>query len=383
MQKIRYRLCFNYANRLNKQGYAPVALECRQGQRKIYISSKVMLRPEQWGNGMVINHDNGMKLTAYLVRWMHEIEEIELDGILKGKNITLYQLKMAIKSGIRSNTTIKEFVESVIMVSSNRKDTTKRGYKYLVDEIENTYGKLTIDDITHDFIEKYRSDMRKEKLSENTIKGRLKLMRCLINEALKRSLITDDPFKFITIGDMSARQGYLSNEEVEEIGKLELKDRKERHIRDAFIFCCYVGLRYSDFVNLKTENINNNILSLKQQKTRNSLNIPLEHLFDGKPLEIISKYRSVESFAKIGCNTTVNRALKEIAKKAGINRRLFWHLARHTCATLLNQAGLRMQEIQKILGHSKMETTYRTYAETSISQIDNSLRRAFTSGFVK
>lgn len=380
MQKIRYRLCFNYANRLNKQGYAPVALECRQGQRKIYISSKVMLRPEQWNRGMVVNHDNGDKLTAYLVRWMHKIEEIELDGILNGKKITLYQLKMAIKSGIRSNTTIKEFVESVIMVSSNRKDSTKRGYKYLVDEIESTYGKLTIEDITHDFIERYRSDMRKEKLSENTIKGKLKLMRCLINEALKRSLITDDPFKFITIGDMSARQGYLSLEEVERIRKLELKDRKERHIRDAFVFCCFVGLRYSDFVNLKTENIRNNILSLKQQKTRNSLNIPLEHLFEGKPLEIISMYRSVESFAKVGCNTTVNRALKDIAKKAGINRRLFWHLARHTCATLLNQAGLKMQEIQKILGHSKMETTYKTYAETSISQIDNSLRRAFMGG---
>lgn len=376
MEKIRYRLCYNYAHRLNRFGLAAVALECRQGHRRIYISSKVMLRPDQWDNGIVVNHSNGSKLTAYLVRWMHEVEEMELDGILQGKRMTPYQLKMAVKSGIKANPTIRDFVESVID-ASNRTETTKRGYRYLVDNIERAYGKLTLDDITHDFVEGYRRALRKERLSENTIKGRLKLLRCIINEALKRNLITDDPFKFITIGDMSAREGYLSAEEVERIGSVELPDKREKHIRDAFLFCCYTGLRYSDFVSLRTENIRNNILSMKQQKTRSRLNVPLENLFQGKPLKIISMYRNIEEFANIGCNTTVNRMLKEIARKAGISRRIFWHLARHTCATLLNQAGLQMQEIQKILGHSKMETTYKTYAETSVSQIDNSLKRAF------
>lgn len=85
--------------------------------------------------------------------------------------------------------------------------------------------------------------------------------------------------------------------------------------------------------------------------------IPLGSLFHGIPLEIMRRYRSVETFADIGHNTTDNRMLKDIARKAGVKKNLHYHLARHTCATLLNLYGLKMQEIQQILGHARMETT--------------------------
>lgn len=65
MDKIRFRLCYDYGNRLNKQGMAPVALECRQGTKKMYISSKVLIYPYQWEKGMVVNHENAEKLTAF------------------------------------------------------------------------------------------------------------------------------------------------------------------------------------------------------------------------------------------------------------------------------------------------------------------------------
>ena len=83
MDKIRYRLCYNYSNRLNKNGMAPVSLECRQGERKMYLSSKVMIYPNQWDKGMVVNHENAEKLTAYLIHWKNGIEEAELDNLLR------------------------------------------------------------------------------------------------------------------------------------------------------------------------------------------------------------------------------------------------------------------------------------------------------------
>lgn len=64
--KIRYRLVYNYSGKLNKEGKAPVALECRQGKKKMYISSGVLLSSNQWRKGQVINHANANKLTIYL-----------------------------------------------------------------------------------------------------------------------------------------------------------------------------------------------------------------------------------------------------------------------------------------------------------------------------
>lgn len=107
LPKIRYRLVWNYANKLNAQGMAMVAVECRQERRKMYIKSNVMLRPNQWSKGMVVNHDNADKLTAYLTRWRNQIEEIELNALLKGRHLSLSQLKTAIKTGIHTSANLK------------------------------------------------------------------------------------------------------------------------------------------------------------------------------------------------------------------------------------------------------------------------------------
>ena len=265
LQKIRYRLCWNYAGKLNKNGLAPIALECRQGTKKMYLTSNVLISKDQWGKGMVVNHDNAEKLTTYLTHWRNEIEEIELDALLKGKHLTLFQLKTAVKTGVRSNATIREFSNSVIKGSSRKKN-TQRSYDYLCNEIEKDFGRLTLDDITHDWIEKYRAKLREMKLSENTIKGRLKALRCLVNEALKRNLITDDPFKFITIGNMTARVGYLEAEEIQKLEELELCGLEEK-TRDLFLLACFCGLRWGDLSTLEEATIEDGILSKKIHKT--------------------------------------------------------------------------------------------------------------------
>lgn len=75
--KIRYRLVFNYANRLNKHGLAPISVECRQGCRKLYLSTNILVKPCQWQCGRVVEHENADKITAYVVKYRNSIEEVE------------------------------------------------------------------------------------------------------------------------------------------------------------------------------------------------------------------------------------------------------------------------------------------------------------------
>lgn len=359
LPKIRYRLCWNYSCKLNRDLLAPIALECRQGSRKMYISSKVMLSEGQWHRGMVVNHENAEKLTAYLIHWRNSVEEIELDALLKGKHLTLFQLKTAIKSGVRPNATIREFVESVIG-SSDRKKATQRSYQYLCNEIEKDYGRITLDDITHDWIEKYRAALKKTGVSENTIRGRMKLLKCITNEAMKRNLITDDPFKFITIGHMTARVGYLEADEVRRLEELELSGQEEK-VRDIFLLACYTGLRYGDLSTLEEATIENGILSKKMHKTNFWVHIPIDTIFWGKARKIIDKYPNIRELSHAACNTTINRVLKTLAVKAGISKNIYCHLGRKTCSCLLNQMGMNLQDISAILGHTTTEITSKHY----------------------
>lgn len=60
--------------------------------------------------------------------------------------------------------------------------------------------------------------------------------------------------------------------------------------------------------------------------------------------------------------TRTNRMLHRWGEAAGLSKPVTWHIARHTAATLLLEAGADVYTVQHILGHSKLSTT-EIYAE--------------------
>lgn len=375
-QKIRYRLCYNYAGHLNSDGRSPVAIEARQGAKKIYFSTRVLLYPDQWRKGSVVNHPNSGKLTVYLFREMHKVEEIELDCLLHGKAMTLHQLKQAVRSGTRASATIGEFVEAVIEPSS-RSPQTKAAYRTMARETHRYDPHATMEAIDHDWIERYRSHMRQAGLSENTVKGRLKQLHCLTQEAIKRDLLTDDPFKWITIGNMTPKKEFLTMAEIRRIERLRLDGRKAA-VRDLFLLSAYTGLRWSDLTTLEDAVIEKGVLRKRMYKTKLDVTIPIGSLFWGKGQEIIDRYRPITRLSHcVSCNATANKIVKEIARMAGIRKSMHFHLARKSCSSILYQMGLSMQEVSTILGHSKVETTSKYYVFGKEKSLIDASRKLF------
>ena len=132
--------------------------------------------------------------------------------------------------------------------------------------------------------------------------------------------------------------------------------------KDAFLFCCYAGLRYSDFTNLSPENIvkmhQETWLIYKSVKTNTEVRLPLYLLFEGKGIEVLNKYQDdLADFFKLRDNSNVNKELLIIAKLSGLNKRISFHTARHTNATLLIYSGVNITTVQKLLGHKSVKTT--------------------------
>ncbi len=71
----------------------------------------------------------------------------------------------------------------------------------------------------------------------------------------------------------------------------------------------------------------------------------------------------------------VQQIVKEIAEKAKIKKRIYPHLLRYSVATTLLDRGMPIEQIQKFLGHSKLETT-QVYAESTTEMIKESYRKA-------
>ena len=61
-------------------------------------------------------------------------------------------------------------------------------------------------------------------------------------------------------------------------------------------------------------------------------------------------------------NVKYNEYLKVMAQMAGVDKPITSHWARHTGATVLLNAGVDMETVARVLGHSSTKVTRSTYA---------------------
>lgn len=238
---------------------------------------------------------------------------------------------------------------------------------------------LTFEDLSYTFLKDFEAWLRDLGKNQNTTGKHLRQLRTLTNEAINDGYMPVDayPFRKFKIKIQKAQKPFLTPDELGKLEKLHLDDSRQQHILDAFLFCCYTGLRFSDYRTLTASNIvpinRKKWLCLKMQKTNLEIKLPLELLFEGKALGIIDRYDSIEQMAAIPINADTNKILSEIAKKSKIKKHFTFHTARHTCATLLIHQGVVITTVQKLLGHTSVKTT-EIYSEVLSSTIVKDLK---------
>lgn len=74
-------------------------------------------------------------------------------------------------------------------------------------------------------------------------------------------------------------------------------------------------------------------------------------------------------------NKAVSRKLKELGNTAGVVGRLHLHRLRRSVATILLKRGARLEEVQKVLGHSNVQTTQGYVDEQMADMVSKTLER--------
>lgn len=379
MQKIRYRLVYNRKKQLNKQGTALVQVEASLNQRKVYFRTNLYLKPEYWDSrrSQVYNHPQADDLNTMLYEFILQLQAIELGLWKRGVPATLSLLKDAIVKDKPVNVTFPVFARDYVK-SSDRKDSTKENLLTTITVLQDFRAGLDFKDITYTFLKEFEAYLREKGNSVNTIAKHLRQLRTLVNEAINQGYIHADayPFRKFKIKQEKGRHEFLTPDELRKLENLQVSDKRLRHVLDAFLFCCYVGLRFSDFCQLSPANFirvnGKRWLHFKSIKTGVEIRLPLHLLFDGKALSILERYE-ISDFANLGSNSETNKALVELATLARIKKHITYHTARHTCATLLIHQGVPITTVQKLLGHTSVKTT-EIYSEILSNTIVRDLK---------
>ena len=379
MDKIKYRLVYNRKKQLNKQGTALVQVEALLNQRKVYFRTNLYLKPEHWNsrNAQVDNHPQAHDLNSMLFEFVLHLQAIELSLWKRGIPVTLSLLKDAIKKDKPVNVTFPVFAR-IYVQESDRKRSTKENLMTTITVLQEFRPGLDFKDITYTFLRDFEVHLKEKGNSVNTVAKHMRQLRTLVNEAINQGYIPSDayPFRKYKIKQEKGRKEFLTPDELKRLENLDV-DKKLRHVLDAFLFCCYTGLRYSDFCQLTSENIirvnGKRWLHFKSVKTDVEIRLPLHLLFEGKALAVLERYDIVTDFAKIGPNSEANKYLAQLATLARIRKHITYHTARHTCATLLGHQGVPITTVQKLLGHTSVRTT-EVYSEVLSNTIIRDLK---------
>lgn len=379
MDKIKYRLVYNRKKQLNKQGTALVQVEASLNQRKVYFKTNIYLKPEHWDKrtSQVIVHPQANDLNAMLFEFILHLQGVELALWKRGVPATLSLLKDAMKKNRPVNVTFPVFAKEYV-THSDRRESTKENLYTTITVLQEFRPGLDFKDITYTFLKDFEVYLREKGNGINTVAKHLRQLRTLVNEAINQGYIHADayPFRKYKIKQEKGRHEFLTPDELRKLENLDISDKKLRHVLDAFLFCCYVGLRYSDFCQLSPANFirvnGKRWLHFKSIKTGIELHLPLHLLFEGKALAIMDRY-DIAEFASLGSNSEVNKALSVIAGMARIKKHITYHTARHTCATLLIHQGVPITTVQRLLGHTSVKTT-EIYSEILSSTIVRDLK---------
>lgn len=136
------------------------------------------------------------------------------------------------------------------------------------------------------------------------------------------------------------------------------------------------GLRVSEVVNLKKEDINlsESLIKINLAKGRkdrfvkipDSIKEELNHYFMLEESDILFPSNRGGKLT----TATIQAIVENSAKKAGIQKNVHPHTLRHSFATHLLEQGTDLRIIQKLLGHSDIKTT-QIYLQVSKQSIKN------------
>lgn len=365
MEKVIYNLVFNRKKQLNTEGKALIQVEAYLNKQKKYFSTKVYVKPCQWDNKRrsVKNHPNMDVLNQYLSDYIARLERVELEVVQSGKQFALKDLKEGIQVLPVSFTA---FMKDEIQ-HSNLKISTMKNHLSTLQVLGAYKEEVTFNDLTFNFLCDFEYYLLTNKYHRNTIAKHMKHLKRYINLAINKDLfdLQRYPFRKYKIKYIDSKRGHLTPEELNKLEVLNLGSRSTlQRSLDIFLFSCYTGLRFSDVVSITKDNfhlIDDKLwLVYSSVKTDVSVRLPLCLLFEGKSIPIYERYVNNQKTLfniPLSSNSNVNKHLKRICQLALLEKKVSFHTARHTNATLLLYNGANITTVQKLLGHKSVRTT--------------------------
>lgn len=373
-----------HGRRVREKGDVVSSVElrvCYQYRQK-YFATGVRCLASEWDGRGVRGRKDAAALNERLddiVRKAREVEErlrergaLSLDGFAK-------LMRANGEKGAARARGFWEFCEERVAVRSHgRTRWTEVRYRRLLAYLRERFSWTAAEDVQEVDLVRLDAMLVREGVSEGTRWHNYhRYLKALLSDAVKEGMIRRNPYDGGVItrpkDDGSALERYLSEEEMERMKRVELPAGHLSRVRDLFLFQCYTCMGFADLRDFSSSRLEEVGGRLMYSSRRNKTGCAFSFMLLRGAEEILKKYGGVLPLISA---QKYNLYLKEVARMAGISRPVTSHWARHTGATLLLNAGVRLEVVARVLGHSSTEMTRKVYAKLLDDTIAREMMKA-------
>ncbi len=237
-------------------------------------------------------------------------------------------------------------------------------------------------DIDHEFYDGFIQYLQDEELAVNTIGKKIQTLKTFLNAATEEGVNNFEYYKSKKFKKLSEEADtiYLNEQELEQIYKHDFSDTPHLdRVRDMFLLGCWTGCRFSDFTQITPENISDNLIHVRQEKTEQKVLIPLHPVvaailekYEGKLPAPISNQKFNGYIKDVAELAKINDKVHKSITKGGVRKSkqfekhqlVSTHTARRSFATNLYKSGFPSISIMAITGH-KTEESFLKYIKVT------------------
>jgi integrase len=396
-----------------KNGESLIMLTYQKNGKKFRYSTKIKIPTAYWkGQRIKSQYAHAEELNSILEDRENILKEIEREAIFKKEDYSIELIKRKFELNIGRFNNESEFFKLydkfIEDAKSKRKPATIRAYvttkNRLLDFQTTKKVEVSFKNINPTFYGSFMDYLIKEKKFLNNTTGKhIKTLKTFLNYALDQEYThCNFNLKKFKVLQEDVDIIYLTNDELTRLYNLKGLQKHLEYVKDYFCFCCYTGIRFSDFEKITNSNIKQDYLELRTEKTKAYLRIPLNVFAK----EILKKYRNQTSerpFPNVISNQKTNDYIKDIAEVAEINdiielekyvgtnkkiikERKFnlitTHTARRTFVTLSLEKGIRAEVVMAMTGHKDYKT-FKKYIKISESVLQSEMNRVWNKPLLK
>ncbi len=300
----------------------------------------------------------------------HNKETLHLAESIRAKRILEAQSsRFGFRSSAMSKTSFLDYFKKLANI--RREDSNSNYEKWMAVHkilVRFSGGRdITIDALNEDFLERLKEYLLSDqasvrtpgrKLGRNSASSYFNIVKTALNEAYRAKLLRENPsLRVKCITGVDTHRQYLTFEELQTLTKTACDNPK---LKKAFLFSALTGLRWSDVSNitwgqLKYSESEGWVIHYVQKKTKKTEILPVSD----QAIKFLGEKKNDDKklFSDLYYNSHNNEKLQDWVKKAGIAKKITFHCARHSFATLQLTMDTDIYTVSKLLGHRHLRTT--------------------------